>query len=382
MKFFLLILEGLADDPLEDLNGRTPLEVAKTPHLDLLAKKGKVGAVSFVPKMMNASPDVALGALLGFDPVQFYTGLAPLEVLARGVEATDDDIAFRANFVTMLDNVLFDSTSGRISDKEASLLFEDLAKRTKIEGLRWIQGKGYRHWAVIRDPENTGKLDAISSISPRSLLGQPYVKHLPKGSGVFAVADVVGQSIGILESHEINRVRIDLKENPANMVWLWGQGKKPRYPDFKQRFGLRAVMASEVDFAKGFAVALGMRHTDNFLGAASEEAVQIVYWGSQSFLDVQEDFRSKIRRIEEFDSSVVAQAVKEAERNRDCRIVVAADVVSSSARKGFFHGHVPVLIQGAGIEADASETFSEKSAAQSGWILDDGFNWMGEILRC
>ncbi len=381
MKYLMLICEGLSDEPLEEIGGRTPLEVAKTPFMDLLAKKGRVGQALFTPAPLSVTSDVACMSLLGFDPAEFYTGIAPLEALAMGIPQDDHQVAFRCDLVTVADEFLMDTSASYISPKESRLLVEELNQKLSNGKARFYAGDGYKNILLITDLENVDKLDGLECVGPRGLIGQKFVKHLPKGAAASFLTDLMDQSKEILENHEINRVRIDLNENPANMIWPWGQGKKPKMPSFKQRFGLEGAVVSSSDYVRGLGKALGMETEKGLEESLAEKDFVFVYLESSGDLYKKYDWKAKVKFIEDFDASTVGHAVRFAESHPDARILISTDTASSTSKKALLRGHVPFLIQGSGVEAEETGHFSEKTAALSKQIFDQGHQLLEHFLK-
>lgn len=380
MKLRWLVCGGLADEPTEDLGGRTPLDVAKTPHLDRLAKEGKMGAAIFTPHSLTPGPDVACYSILGFNPTEFYTGPGPLEAAALGIDQNDRSVAFRCNFVTVLDESLVDACAGNISDKESLLLVGDLNKKISNPKIKLFANHGYKNILIVDDGDRVEPLSQWESAAPRDLVGQKIDKILLKNSAGGLVASVMQQSHALLDGHEINRVRVDLKENPANMVWLWGQGKRPKLPSFAQRAGRDGTAVCNADFAKGLTRCLGMRQAPDLDSALDDDFV-FVYQGLENALDRHVSLKERIKWIEEFDALFISKIVKETEKDSEVRICVSGDSAVSSAQKKMMHGRVPFLMVGKGIEADEAVAFNEKTAAQSTWIVDKGETLMGSFLK-
>ena len=372
-----MVCEGMADEPVPDLDNRTPLELAKTPWMDSLAKKGRVGFADFSPRSLPPSPEVACFSILGFDARQFYTGLGPLEALARGVPQEDGDLVFRCNLVTVMDEVLVDATSGHISSKEAVFLIEALNERLSNESLRFYPNRGYRNILWMKDSEG---LEEMECLAPKRLLGQNYSKVLPRVHKTGRLAELVEASKAILENQEINRVRIDLKENPANLVWLWGQGKPLKIPSFRQRTGLAGAAFCNVDFAKGLAKAVDLEIKEDKKKALDGKEFVFIHVGHETGMDQSTDLKSKIKWIEDFDA-LVGQVIRDHEHEEALRIGVTTDCAGSLSKKILLHGHVPFVIQGSGISADGIEVFNEKNASQSQWLFAEGAKLMETFLK-
>ena len=339
-----------------------------------------MGAASFIPHSLKPSPDAACYSILGFDPLEFYTGPGPLEALALGLEQNDRSIAFRCNFVTVFDNTLVDPCAGEISNKEALFLLTDLNEQLSSEKIKLFANRGYKNILIVDDADLTDSLKTWEWAPPKNLAGQKMDKVFSKNTAGDFLTGLIDRSHALLDSHEINRVRVDLKENPANMIWLWGQGKKPKLPSFAQATGHEAVAVCNADFAKGLAKALGMRSTENLDQALGNEFV-FVYQGLTDSFDKYANLKTRIKCIEEFDALLVSKITREIEGGSDIRVCVSGVCAASDAEKTFVCGRVPFLMCGKGIEADETTTFNERISSQSNWIVDKGVELMGSFLK-
>ena len=379
MKTALLICEGMADEPVEELGARTPLEVAKTPNMDLLTKQGSLARGSFVPGMLRPSGDVAAMSILGFDPQEFYTGIAPLEAIAMRIPQTDRTIVFRCDLVSVLDEMLIDTVSGNISPVESRILINALNEKLSDDRIRFYPGKGFRNVLMVNDAELSEGLDELDCVPPRTVVRQKVLKNLPKGQAASAIIDLAKASREILENHEINKVRIDLGENPANGIWRWGQGKKPKLPTFKQRTNLEGCAVSSAVFIQGLAEALGFEKAES-VEAAFEKKDFIFAYHALDEGRPKMDLMSKIKFIEEFDALVVGPALK-ITRGLEHRICVSADTLLPVSSQISAHGPVPILFEGSGIELDGATVFNEKSALESKRIFHEGHKLMEFLLK-
>ncbi|MDD5614119.1 MAG: cofactor-independent phosphoglycerate mutase, partial [Candidatus Omnitrophica bacterium] len=255
MKYALLIADGMNDRPVKELDGATPLEAAHTPVMDSLAKSGAlIGLVKNIPKGLKAGSDIAIMSMLGYDPQRYYTGRGPLEAANLGVDLSDSQVAFRCNLVTVSEDKMVDYSASHISNEEAKILIRDLNKKLSNEKLKFYSGISYRNLMV-----SEGLGDEVKAVPPHDIMGEEIEKFLPSGKDAEMIKDLMLESKQILETHDINKVRLDLGENPANMIWLWGQGRKPNFPDFKEKYGLSGAVISAVDLVNGLARLLGLR---------------------------------------------------------------------------------------------------------------------------
>ncbi len=369
MKTVMLFCHGLADEPVADLGGRTPFELAKTPNLDRLAKEGSMGSASFVPGTLAVSPDAACFSILGYDPQEYYTGLAPLDALALGVPQDDRAVAFRADLVTVLDDTLQDATAGHISSKEAQPLLAELGRLISTDRMKLCAGEGYKNILVVNDDALGDDLDDLETTAPSRLVGQSYVKGLPKGRSESVISSLMKKSKEILDDQEINRVRIDLKENPANMLWLWGQGRKPKLPPFRERHGVSGATVSKEDFVKGIGAAAGFDHADDVRSALKDHDFVFVYSAPPA---PSAELKARVKRIEDFDQEV-GEALRALEGFENARVCAGTDAVFAATQdRPSSHAPTPFAVWGAGVPASGAAGFSEKTAALSRVVLSEG----------
>lgn len=376
MKYFLFTGERLADEPVAELGGRTPLEAAKTPAMDELARKGALGMVRFLPNSLNPSPDIASLSMMGYDPAECYTGPAPIEAVAFGVQQDDREVIFRCDLVTILDHTLVDVAAGSIAEREADQLFSEIAEKFGNPRFHFVKGRGYKNFLVIRDPELLEELDEVECMSPYRALGENFEKFKLKGRAGKVLEELAGQVRGFLESHEINRVRIDLGENPANFIWLWGQGKRLKVSPFEKRSGMKGGLRSHADFARGLGLLMGLE-AQSALTANSPDFLWI-YPGEGDLSKARFDLKTKIRRIESFDTAI--SSVLSEIGDEDFRICVTTDILESTEKKSLLTGPVPFLIAGKGISPAGAAAFHEKACAQTQKNLDHK-NFLDSFLK-
>ncbi|MCM8765502.1 MAG: cofactor-independent phosphoglycerate mutase [Candidatus Omnitrophica bacterium] len=393
MKYIFLVGDGMQDRPIPDLEGTTPLEVAKTPALDFIAREGKVGWAKTIPAKMQAGSDVAIMSLLGYDPQVYYTGRGPLEAVNLGIELKESEVAFRCNLVTVEDGVMVDYSAGHISSAEAKTLINFLNQKLSTEDIHFYPGVSYRHIMVAREIGAD-----LKCFPPHDIMGKRIDKFLPEGKDAQIIIELMQSSRKILLNHEINQVRIDLKENPANMVWFWGQGKKPELPRFKEKFGVKGRVISAVDLIKGLGRIIGLEpiyvegatgyYDTNYSGKA-EAALEALKKNDFVFLHVEApdeaghngDLRAKISVIEKFDSLVVGTILKELKKWEDFRILVTSDHPTPITLRTHTREPIFFALYGKGIEKDQVEEFNEKSAQQSAWRWEEGYRLMDYFIR-
>jgi len=251
MKYAIIIPDGAADLPQESLGGKTPLQVADTPNMDLIAATGRIGTVSNIPDDKPAGSDVAILSVLGYDPGECYTGRAPLEAAALKIPVTDDDWIFRCNLVTVIEGIMEDNSAGHISTKESASIIKDLQVGLAGARVELYPGVAYRHIMTVAGNMN------VTTIPPHDILGQPIAKNLPTGTGSEKLREVMELANIILKTCEINAVRRDLGENEATDIWLWGEGKMPTLQSFMDRFGMRGAAITAVDLVRGISMLIG-----------------------------------------------------------------------------------------------------------------------------
>lgn len=387
MKYFWLVCAGMADEPLAALDGRTPLEVAKTPFMDELAKAATLANAAWVEPSLPASDEVAALSMLGYSPKESYTGLAPLEAVGSGFSQNDAQIVFRCDFVTLVDGELSDHTAGKISAKEAQVLAMELNRGLADFKAKIVPVEGYKNLLVIDDADKSSALDELETTSPMRVRGQQIAKWPLKGKAAGLLQEITAFTRTALENHDVNRVRIDLGENPASQIWLWGQGRRPKLQSFAARSGVRGAFFSDRLGWRGVGTAAGLQAMKKW--DENEFADFNLFDSAAKFNETSTDFKAKIRRIEEFDAQVIGKLVAWLEKKRSpARVVITSDVVHSTVRGANTHGHAPLLVWGEGFASDgapASPTgrdgFHEKNCDLSGRLFDPGHTFIAQFLK-
>ncbi|MFA5145136.1 MAG: cofactor-independent phosphoglycerate mutase [Candidatus Omnitrophota bacterium] len=397
MKYIVLVGDGMADYPIKELSDRTPLEAGRTPNMDFIAKHGILGRVRTIPKGMSPASDVANISILGYDPQQFYTGRGPLEAANLGIDLKENEVAFRCNLVTASGDTLVDYSAGHISSKEAEILIRFIDKSLGTDWIKFFPGVSYRHLMLIKK-EQDHRLDGLKCKPPHDITGQSISANLPEGDGAGAIIKLMEESRKVLENHEINLVRIDLKENPANMIWLWGQGKKPVMPKFKEKYGLKGSVISAVDLIKGLGRILGLEvinvpgatgYYDTDYEGKARAALKSLEDKDFVFVHVEApdeaghngDLREKISAIERFDQLVVGTILNAFKRKKNFRILVLPDHATPVSVKT--HTAEPVLFGmfGKDIIAKGFLNYSEKEAEKSSLCFEKGPELMGYFIN-
>ncbi len=394
MKYAILVGDGMADYPLKELDSRTPLEVAKTPNMDEIARQGQLGMAEMVPPGFAPASDVAILSILGYDPKQYYTGRAPLEAAKLGIELGQEEVAFRCNLITVDQGCIADYSSGHISNREATELITFLDQQLGTQSIEFYPGVSYRHLCVIQD----GKLAQLDCTPPHDVIGEPIKGNLPRGEGAQQVIDLMERSYELLNSHDINKARIDVGLNPANMVWLWGQGIAPRMPLFRDQFGIGGGVISAVDLVKGIAKLIGLEpievpgatgyydtnyeaKADYALRCLEEEDFVFVHVEAPDEASHNADLYQKIKAIENFDHLIVGPIKKRLCEQLDFRILVLPDHPTPIELRTHTADPVPFAWCGQGIVPDEAEVFSERSAARSTLRLSQGYRLIEQLIK-
>ena len=400
MKYIVLVGDGMAGWPLDELNGRTTLEVSSHKYMDEIVRRGQLGTALTIPKGMTPASDVANLSIMGYDPRKYYSGRGPLEAANMGVLLGPNDVAFRCNFITEADERIIDYSAGHITSKEASILIEELNKKLGTEKIRFYAGMSYRHLVVIKahSREEALMLSRIRCMPPHDVMGGRVKKNMPQGKARETLTELINRSKEVLEHHDINRVRIDLSENPGNKIWLWGQGVKPEMPLFKDVFGVTGSIISAVDLIKGIGKIVGLEvinvpgatgyYDTNFQGKG-EYALKSLEERDFVFVHVEApdeaghngDIRAKISAIENFDRLVVGTIWNAFKNRRDFRIMVLPDHATPIAKRTHTQDPIPFAMCGVGIDQDDAQLFSERAATATRLHLPSGHILMEKLLR-
>ncbi len=391
-KYIVLIPDGMADDPLAELGGLTPLEAADTPHMNALAGRGLVGMVRNVPAGMSPGSDVAVMSVLGYDPARYHTGRAPLEAPAIGVDLEPGLIAYRMNLITITNGQMVDFAAGHISNDEATVLVETLEQFIGSEEFRFYSGTSYRHLLVTTDRD----LLEMTCRPPHDIIGQSIINYLPRGPKAERLLDLMDRAGEILESHEINVQRKETGKNPANRIWFWGQGVRPQMPLFKDVFGISGAIISAVPLLQSLAAYLGLEcvHVDGMTGyldtnyiGKGKAAVEALKKHDFVCIHVEApdeaghcgDYQAKIEAIERIDQDVLGTVVDDLNHYDQWRILVLPDHPTPVTLRTHTSKPVPFLLCGTGIDSVGVKEMGESHARSTGILIDKGHR-LTEIL--
>ncbi|HEV8290393.1 MAG TPA: cofactor-independent phosphoglycerate mutase [Tepidisphaeraceae bacterium] len=395
MKYAIIIPDGAADEPLPQLGGKTPLEVAQTPNIDAIANAGRQGMVRTVPEGFESGSDVAIMTLLGYAPKKYHTGRAPLEAAAQRISLSPTDWVFRCNLVTTIDGIMKDHSAGGISDEDARSLLYLLAREVKEPGFEFHPGVSYRNLLVYRGREEF----AVKTKPPHEIPDEAAAKYLPNGKGSDILNRIMDRSRELFANHPINKDRLAKKINPATQVWLWGQGHAPNMPKFAQRFGVqKGAMITGVDLLRGLAVLLGWDvlevagmtsfHDTDYIGQgrATAEALDkydLVFSHIEAPDEAshQADYKTKIEAIEHIDKHIVGPVMQKLKTFSEWRILVMPDHPTLISNRKHGYGPAPFAMAGTNVKSNPKGKYCEKNAAGSNLYLERGEELMEYFLR-
>ncbi len=397
MKYIILVPDGVSDQPCDELDGKTPLEVANIPNMNWFCKTGKMGSANTIPDGLPPGSDVGHLSILGYDPKSCYTGRAPIEAASMGINLKDGEVAFRMNLVTESDGKLIDYSAGHISTKEARQIVNFLKTRLDSDRVKLHPGIQYRHIAVISDPQGVAGLSAKCT-PPHDIQGKPIDEYLPKGNGAELLKKVMDEARILLRDHEVNRVRIDLKENPANMIWFWGQGIMPKIELFVKKYGKTGSLISAVDLVRGIGRLSGLEvlEVPGITGYIDTNYENKVEYGLKSLANKDMTYihveatdeaghegnvKLKIMAIEDFDKRVVGPIREYMKSHPDTRVLIMPDHATACRVKTHVRGAVPFVMAGKGIEHSGLDEFTETAASQSPVQVAEAHALMGEFFK-
>jgi 2,3-bisphosphoglycerate-independent phosphoglycerate mutase len=394
MKYVLIIPDGCADQAQASLDGRTPLQAAQLPAMDQVARAGVVGAANHVPTHLPPGSDVANMSLLGYDPNHYFSGRAPLEAAAQGIELGPNDWAIRCNLVCIQQQIMRDFTAGHISTAEATALLATANQQLTDPRMEFIPGVSYRNLLVYRGAADQPPPFSMetSSTPPHDLTDHSVRDAYPAGLGSDVLCQLMNDSLTWFQDHPVNVQRLAAGQPPATNVWLWGLGKQPNLPQFQDQFGVRGVMITAVDLLRGLAklvgwdlieipTATGYLDTDYAAkGRAAIEALDrydfvTVHIEAPDEASHQGWADEKIKAIEEIDRHIVAPIWQRLQREPEWRIMVTPDHPTLLSTKTHSHGVVPFAVAGSNVNPDGLNTYDEAMAEQSplqfprGWEL-------------
>ncbi len=399
MKYIVMLGDGMADYPVEALGGKTPLEVAKKPNIDRLARGGRLGMVKTVPDGLKPGSDVANLSAMGYDPLKCYTGRSPLEAVSIGIQMDDTDVAFRCNLVTLSDDAeyaektMVDYSSGEITTAEAAELIRAVDEAFRTDEILFYPGISYRHCMIWHQGPVGLNLTPPHDISDRKI-----TEYLPQNP---VILDLMKRSYEILKDHPINQDRIARGLNPANSIWLWGEGTRPGVTGFEAAYGVKASVISAVDLIKGIGLCAGMKVIEvegatgnidtNFKGKGEAALKTLLEGQDLVYIHVEApdecghhgDLEGKIQAIERIDQDIVGPLLKGLEEaGEDYSILVMPDHPTPISIKTHISDPIPYLLYCSTDVTDSGiDTYTEKTGKNTGVYVEPGYLLMQQLLK-
>lgn len=399
MKYIIVLGDGMADEPLRELDGQTPLQYAKTPYMDRIAANAVIGLAKTIPDGMKPGSDTANLAVLGYNPKQYYTGRSPLEALSIGVAMEDDDIAIRCNLVTVSDDdlpyeqkTMLDHSSGEISTEDARELLDAVRAELEDDRYQFYVGTSYRHCTIWKGGQ------VVELTPPHDILGSTVGGYLPTDENL---RERMRRSYEILNEHPINAARAAKGLNKANSLWFWGAGTKPALDSFEGKFGKKGAMISAVDLLKGIAVGAGMTNIEvegangtletNYEGKA-EAAVKAVTEGGSDFVYIhveapdemghQGSIERKVKAIENLDTRVIGPVFERMSGlGEEFRMLIMPDHPTPICTRTHSSDPVPYMLYDSTDKGNYKWKYNEKEAKESGRYFEEGYRLICELFK-
>lgn len=400
MKYIVIVTDGMADRPLKELGGKTPLMVAFKPNMDMLASQGVVGTVRTIPEGLYPGSDVANLGIMGYDPGKYYTGRAPLEAASIGVNLSEDDVAYRCNLVTLQFNkdrtkaIMEDYSSGHITTAEAKELIKALNESLSNEFISFYPGISYRHLMIwkkgIADCECT---------PPHDITGKDITDYLPSGRADETLRSLMLRSVSLLEAHPVNKARLQKGLRPANSIWLWGQGKRPNMPTFMDKYGIKGSLVSAVDLTKGIGIYAGLKIINvpgatgyidtNYTGKAeyginSLKDNDFVYIHIEAPDEASHEgsIEKKIKAIEDIDALVIGTVLRMLKSFNEYRILILPDHATPISVRTHTDEPVPFILYDSRKKTGNKIRFDESIAELKEIVrIDESFRLMDYFIK-
>ncbi|MBF0357073.1 MAG: cofactor-independent phosphoglycerate mutase [Magnetococcales bacterium] len=394
MKFVIFLGDGMSDRPMPELNGQTPLMVAKTPNLDRMVREGVGGWSLNTPEGYYPGSDIANLGVLGYDVTKGYTGRSPLEAGAMGVDLADDDLAFRCNLVNLSDNykIMGDFSAGHISTEEATEIIHFIDQKLGSDQFSFHPGVSYRHLLVWH-----GGREALKTIPPHDISDRPIAGHLPSGPNSEPISNLMRESWKILADHPVNLRRSKAQEKPANSIWLWGEGRRPKLSIFKDLYGKSGGMISAVDLMHGIAANIGFERLhvpgatgwiDTDYSGKAKACLEGIERHDLMFVHVESPDEAghagrldyKIKAIEDFDHLLVGPVLEALAKRGPFRAASLPDHPTPIASKTHNSDPVPFAMMGENIRPDGNERYDENLLKSGSIFFDPGHTLMPAFL--
>lgn len=401
MKYAIVIPDGCADEPQEALGGLTPLQAAKLPNMDRAARMGIVGRANNVPESLTPASDVATLSLFGYDPLVVYTGRAPLETVAMGIQLGPNDWAVRCNLVTVQDGRMLDFTAGHINNADGARLMATIHEQLggPVEGgtLEFYPGVQYRNILVFRAHTQAPFTAATKAQPPHDIPDRPTADYLPTGPGSDLLRDLMRRSLPLFADHPVNRERLARGERPATQIWLWGQGRAPQVQPFRSVYGPQGAIISAVDLVRGTGMLIGWDRIDapgatgyldtdyaskGRVGMAALQTHDLVCVHVEAPDEASHEGRAdeKIKALERIDEHIVGPLLEALPKHGDWRLFISPDHRTTLRTRAHAYGAVPFVMAGTNVASNGFASYDEVTAAQSSVCFDPGWQLMQWFL--
>lgn len=399
MKYVVLLCDGMADLPREDLGNNTPMGTANKPNMDKLAKTAEIGLVKTVTDGIKPGSDVANLSVLGYNPEIYYSGRSPLEAGSIGIDMKPTDVSFRANLVTLTDEpeysdkTILDYCADDISTEEARILIEYLAGHLGSDEFTYYSGVSYRHCLIW----NNGTLDVGTLTPPHDITGKPIKEYLGFNDNSMKLYDMMKRSYDLLKDHPVNKAREERGLRPANSLWFWGEGVRKSLTPFTEKYGKTGAMISAVDLLKGIGKFTGMEvinvdgatgYIDTNFGGKAEAAIKALKDGNDFvYIHVEApdecghrfEIQNKVKSIELIDNLILEPILKAFE-GEDLKVLICPDHPTPLELRTHTNAPVPYLIYDSTNAQAGADTFTEATAEATGRYIDKGYTLMEHFL--
>jgi 2,3-bisphosphoglycerate-independent phosphoglycerate mutase len=399
MKFALIIPDGCADETQESLGGKTPLEAANIPAMDAVAAGGVVGRSNNTPQELPAGSDTANLSLLGYNPLEHFTGRAPLEAAAQGIDLGPDDWAIRCNLVSIEDQTMKSFTAGHISSPEAAELIKTAQEKLGDDRWQFYPGVSYRNLLVYRGSGRPAPFSHDTRTTPpHDLTDKSVLDDYPRGPGSDVLNQLMSDSVAIFADHPVNAARRAAGKPPATNIWLWGLGSTPRLTPFAKLYGKQGTMITAVDLLRGLAALIGWKrvevpgatgYIDTDYAAKGRYAVKAldetdlvcVHVEATDEASHEGNAAAKVKALEEIDRHIVGPIHAALKTFGEYRILVSPDHPTPLRTKTHSHGYVPFALAGTGIVPDGAIVYDDPTADNSALVFHEGWKLMRFFLE-
>ncbi|MDI6785226.1 MAG: cofactor-independent phosphoglycerate mutase [bacterium] len=397
MKYIIIVGDGMADYAIEELGGKTPLQVAHTPNFDKMAQEGVVGLAKTIPNDLPAGSDVANLSVLGYDPHTYYTGRASLEAISKGITLEKNEVAFRCNLVSIEDGRMADYSAGHIDTFEAEKFIDLLNQKMSKHDVEFYLGTSYRNLMITSlIPVNSFK--DIKCTPPHDITGKSIIEYLPKGPRSEILTEIMFNSQNILKENELNLVRRLHNKKEVSMIWLWGLGYLPSMVKFNDLYSLRGANISAVDLIKGISICMGFEVIDvpgatgyydtDYLSKANH-ALEVLKNHDLVYIHIEApdeashngELKEKIKAIEEIDEKVVGVILDRIKEHKEYKMLLITDHYTPLSTKTHSREPVPFIVYGTSIKKDEISSFNEESAKNSALYFEEGYKIMKWFLE-